>query len=81
MLKYPTRLCDPEIGISYGCKLLSKKIYAAKGDINKGLLYYNEGGNPHYPDEVLARKHKYEELWQTKRLSRRCPPGKGSWRS
>ena len=55
-------LCDPEQGIKIGCRVLSKKIAAAKGDIRAGLLAWNGGGNSSYPEEVLARKAKYEYI-------------------
>ena len=62
-LQYPTLLCMPEIGISYGCSLLALKIRAAGGAVHKGLLYYNGGGNPRYPDEVLERVGKYRNYF------------------
>lgn len=62
-LEYPTLLCMPEIGTSYGCALLVRKIRAARGDLRKGLLFYNGGGDPRYPDRVLARTKKYERAF------------------
>lgn len=58
-------LCDPEIGIIWGCKVLLLKLKHSGGDIRKALLFYNGGGNPHYPDEVLAKAEKYKESTAT----------------
>ncbi len=58
-LRFPTELCDPEIGIEWGCRILRKKLDAAKGDIVKALLYYNGGADPDYPAKVLAAAKKY----------------------
>lgn len=69
-LEYPTLLCMPEIGTSYGCALLAKKIRAARGDLRKGLLFYNGGGDKRYPDRVLARTKKYGHAFS----GRACPP-------
>lgn len=53
-----TQLCYPAIGIEYGCRKLAACVKAA-GDERGGLLRYNGGGNPGYPDQVLARVAKY----------------------
>jgi soluble lytic murein transglycosylase-like protein len=52
-------LCDPEVGLTIGCKVFKKKLALAKGDIKKALLYWNGGSRPEYVDEVLARVEKY----------------------
>jgi soluble lytic murein transglycosylase-like protein len=52
-------LCDPERGLAIGCKVLRKKLDAMKGDTVRGLLAWNGGGNPAYPDQVLARRSRY----------------------
>lgn len=59
LLAFPTRLCDPEIGLPLGMRLFDKKLKQAGGDRRKALLYWNGGGNPNYPDEVLARIGRY----------------------
>jgi soluble lytic murein transglycosylase-like protein len=51
--------CDPEQGLAIGCKLLRKKLDAMDGDITRGLLAWNGGGNPAYPAQVLARRAHY----------------------
>lgn len=52
-------LCDPAVGLEIGCRVLTNKIQLAAGDITKALLYWNGGGNPDYPSQVLARMSKY----------------------
>lgn len=52
-------LCDPERGLAIGCKVLRRKLDAMKGDTVRGLLAWNGGGNPAYPDQVLARRVRY----------------------
>jgi soluble lytic murein transglycosylase-like protein len=55
ILRFPTELCDPDVGLDFGCKHLSNKIRQANGVIVDGLLKYNGGGNPDYANEVLAK--------------------------
>jgi soluble lytic murein transglycosylase-like protein len=52
-------LCDPEQGLAVGCKVLRKKLDAARGDTTQALLTWNGGGNPIYAAQVLARKARY----------------------
>lgn len=54
-------LCDPQTGLSIGCKVLAKKLNGdlVKGDVRLGLLAWNGGGNPSYAAQVLARKPAY----------------------
>ena len=51
-------LCDPEVGLELGCQLLARKLALADGNVSKALLLWNGGGNPSYPDQVLARAQK-----------------------
>ena len=60
--KYLSELCDPELGLSYGCLHLRNKIQRAGGNVGKGLLRYNGGGNQQYDDEVLAKVATYKHL-------------------
>jgi soluble lytic murein transglycosylase-like protein len=53
-------LCDPSIGLDYGCQILKRGIDQANGDITGGLLHYNGGGNKDYPTQVLARVPRYQ---------------------
>jgi soluble lytic murein transglycosylase-like protein len=52
-------LCDPETGLTIGCKVLRKKLDAARGDTTQALLAWNGGSNPTYAAQVLARKSRY----------------------
>lgn len=52
-------LCDPDNGLEWGCKHLKGKLDAHGGDVTKGLLAWNGGGNKEYPEQVLARKEAY----------------------
>ncbi len=56
---YLSALCDPRQGIALGCLVLQKKLAAANGDVERGLLAWNGGANPAYPAAVLARQEKY----------------------
>lgn len=47
--------------IEWGCRLLVKKISAAGGDIPKGLLRWNGGGNPQYNGEVMEKYNLIKE--------------------
>jgi soluble lytic murein transglycosylase-like protein len=52
-------LCDPSVGILWGCKVFAHKLEAAGGNVEKALLLYNGGGNADYPSQVLAKVEKY----------------------
>lgn len=58
--EYLTELCDPINGIEQGCRELARRMKNAGGDVRKGLLGYNGGGNPKYPDLVLAHYDEYK---------------------
>jgi soluble lytic murein transglycosylase-like protein len=58
--EYLTELCDPEVGIEYGCRELARRLKNAGGDVRKGLLGYNGGGNRKYPDLVLEHYEEYQ---------------------
>lgn len=53
-------LCDPAMGLEWGCKHLKNKLDAHDGDVAAGLLAWNGGGNPGYADQVQARMAKYK---------------------
>ncbi len=55
-------LCDPEQGIAVGCRVLARKLAAAGGDVTRGLLAWNGGGNHSYAAEVLDRVPKFIAL-------------------
>jgi hypothetical protein len=52
-------LCDPATGTDVGCRVLVKKLAEAGGDTKYGLLLWNGGSDPLYPQQVLARTAKY----------------------
>lgn len=58
-LKFPTDLCDPEVGLTQGCRLFARKLAGAANVVSRALLNWNGGGNPNYPNEVLARMTRY----------------------
>ena len=58
--KFLSELCDPLVGLEYLCRALNQKLGFASGNMEKALLFYNGGGNPNYPTEVLARVEKYK---------------------
>jgi soluble lytic murein transglycosylase-like protein len=57
--RYLAELCDPAAGIAVGCAVLAKRLATAKGDLIRGLLAWNGGGNAAYPAQVLARTSRY----------------------
>src|SRR4029077_12188922 len=57
--KFLSALCDPEQGLSTGCKVLRKKFDAMGGDAPRALLAWNGGANPAYAAQVLARRAHY----------------------
>lgn len=52
-------ICDPQQGLSVGCKVLRKKFDAMAGDTTRALLAWNGGANSAYPVHVLARRPHY----------------------
>ena len=50
-----TELCDPKVGLNYGCRHLALCIREKGGDIEKGLLRWNGGAAPDYPTKVLSK--------------------------
>lgn len=55
-----TDLCDPDIGVDFGCRRLQRGFDKYSGDSELALLDYNGGGNILYAAQVLARVGKYE---------------------
>lgn len=58
--KFLTELCDPDVGIYFGCKKL-QKCFLSHPDAHGALLSYNGGGDPSYPDLVLQFVPKYQD--------------------
>ncbi len=59
--KYLSALCDPDVGLDVGCRVLKKHLEEKGGDVRAGLLRWNGGGRAAYADEVMARMQKYRE--------------------
>jgi soluble lytic murein transglycosylase-like protein len=55
-----TELCDPHVGVEFGCRVLEKRVAERNGVIAEALLAYNGGANTLYPGEVLARVPSYQ---------------------
>jgi hypothetical protein len=60
--KFLSSLCDPDLGLEFGCRKLKKCLEAKQGDVVKALLMYNGGGDIHYPDRVIGRMPKYSTV-------------------
>ena len=56
---YLTRLCDPNVGVKYGCKHLINFYNRAGGDLRAALWRYNGGSD--YPNKVLAKLDSIRE--------------------
>lgn len=64
--KYLTQLCDPLVGIEFGCRKLAACLKKANGDINRALESWNGGSNPNYSGEVLMLSIPYRTLPEVK---------------
>lgn len=62
-LRYPTELCDPDIGIEAGCKHLRKHLDNLNNNISMALLRYNGGGDPMYPAKVIEKGNMVRHLF------------------
>jgi soluble lytic murein transglycosylase-like protein len=52
-------LCNPAIGVEFGCLILAARLARAHEDVSAALLSWNGGGTPNYAAEVLARTRNY----------------------
>ncbi|MCB2187698.1 MAG: transglycosylase SLT domain-containing protein [Deltaproteobacteria bacterium] len=57
-----SELCKPAVGLDYTARYLALCLKRAKGDLVGGLLKYNGGGDPGYPDRVLAAAKTFSQL-------------------
>lgn len=55
-----TELCDPDLGVDFGCAKLRRCVDLHPNDENAALEAYNGGSAPLYGQQVMARKAKYE---------------------
>jgi soluble lytic murein transglycosylase-like protein len=60
--EFLSELCDPDVGMEFGCKKLQSCLTRAAGDVNQALLYYNGGSDPTYPSLVLAWEKDYQPI-------------------
>jgi soluble lytic murein transglycosylase-like protein len=58
--QFLSELCDTDIGLDLGCRVLKLKLDAAGGSLHNGLQLYNGGSAPNYAAEVLARMSHYQ---------------------
>jgi soluble lytic murein transglycosylase-like protein len=52
-------LCNPYVGVDIGCRHLAALWEKNHGDMSRTLLAWNGGGNPEYPQQVMARLGNY----------------------
>ncbi len=57
--RFLSELCEPGLGLEVGCEYLAHRLTRAHNDTRAALLRWNGGGNPRYPEEVLARMARY----------------------
>lgn len=57
--QFLTELCDPDVGVEFGCRKLKRCYELHPGDDSAALLTYNGGSRPNYAPEVLARLSHY----------------------
>lgn len=55
-----TDLCDPAIGIEWGCRLFDLKLKHTGGNIEQALLIWNGGADKTYPSQVLTKSEVYK---------------------
>jgi len=53
-------LCTPDVGLKFGCITLADKLRLANLDLFSALALWNGGGDPNYPNRVLAKLKKYQ---------------------
>lgn len=53
--RYLTELLDAATNVEWGCLYLAQLLLRSDGNLRRALLKWNGGGDPHYPDKVLAR--------------------------
>lgn len=53
-------LFDPELGLEWGARVVAHKIAVNGGNVERGLLAYNGGGNPSYAADIVRLSSKYK---------------------
>jgi Transglycosylase SLT domain len=59
--KYLSELCDPPVGIEWGCRKLAACLKRTDGNIDAALEMYNGGSNKNYGGEVLMLSIPYRQ--------------------
>jgi len=59
MRRFPTELLEPRVNLRLGAKILANHIARYQGDERRGLLRFNGGGDPHYPDKI----YRHRDAW------------------
>ena len=54
-------LTNADLALDFGAKVLANKIRREGGNVTQGLLAWNGGGNPQYPQDVLELSANYRE--------------------
>lgn len=62
-LKFPTELCDPEIGLEAGCRHLAWCLKQRQGRTEAALIRYN--GSRTYPAKVMGHRRAIEAALAT----------------
>lgn len=57
---YLSELCDPKVGIEFGCRKLAHCLKNTAGNIAAALEQYNGGADPKYAAIVMALIPKYQ---------------------
>lgn len=57
-LRFPTSLCDPEVGVTAGCRQLQWLMRQVGNDKTRALLRYNGGGDKGYPAKIFGWQEK-----------------------
>lgn len=55
-------LCDPDVGLDFGCRKLKHCLDICSGDVDQALLKYNGGGDPNYPNLVARWRSIYDTV-------------------
>lgn len=55
-----SELCDPEMGLEFGCKFFSALMGKVGNNVDAALLRWNGGGNSFYPSQVKNRIPTYK---------------------
>jgi soluble lytic murein transglycosylase-like protein len=60
--KYLSELLDPATGVLFGCKKLKRCLQNTNQNVQGALLAFNGGGEPAYPELVLANYAQFAYL-------------------